>query len=190
MNKKILFNKSFKIIIFILTFLFGFLLGYLFGVKGKKKAVNQELLQAKEDIEQKYQRETVQNSNQLSEKIFFTTGRISKIKENALEIELPLFSGPEPSPLKVPISQKSEKILVKIAQTTEIIKQEMKTPEELLEDAKSPITNRLSHKEIRISLNELKIGDIVEVQSAEKIEGKKELTAKKIILLPKLPKSQ
>ena len=180
--KNILKNKVVQIIFLILIFFFGF-------ITSKPISFERGYLQGQKEMEERYEKRLVELFPELfaEKEIFSVYGEIIEIKENAFIVEI--FS---PS-TKFFEDPKLEKKLVKIKDSTSIIKQIEKPYEEFMEEQEkymkileeNPETEILAPKpfgEVEIHFSDLKIGCGISIEIDDHIEDKAEFFAEKITL--------
>lgn len=186
--EKIKFSQT---IIILLVFILGIVIGAMVGsVLIKEKAYQQGLTEGKRQIEEKYQRKIAEIFPSLEEEeVFSVQGKITEIKDKSLSLETTSYPA---NPFGEP---KTEVRLVKIIDSTEIVKRVMKSSEELLREDQTYTealeslketeelpTAPLPYKDIAIEFSEFKIGSEIEVEAEENIKDKDEFFAKKLIL--------
>lgn len=185
-------TKFSQIIILVSVFAIGIVIGAMIGsTLIKETAYNQGLTEGKRQIEEKYQRKIAEifPSFPEEEEIFSVQGKITEIKDKTLSLEITFYPA---NPFEEP---KTEVKLVKIIDSTEIVKRIMKSPEELLEEEQTyeqameswKETEELPQpplpfKDVSIEFTELKVDNEIIAESEENIKGKEEFTAKKIVL--------
>ena len=182
--KNILKNKITQVvfIILILVFLVGFM-------TSKPISFKRGYLRGQKEMEEKYEKRLVELFPELfaEKEILSVYGEIVEIKDNALVVEI--FS---PS-TKFFEDSKLNKKLVKIKDSTSIIKQVEKPYEEFMEEqekymkvlGENPETDILAprpFREVEIHFSDFKVGCGVSIEADNSIKDKTEFFAKKITL--------
>lgn len=181
--KNILKNKITQVVFIILVFLVGFIVS-------KPISFEQGYLRGQEEMEERYEKRLVEVFPELfvEKEILSVYGEIVEIKDNALVVEM--FS---PS-TKFFEDSKLNKKLVKIKDSTSIIKQVEKPYEEFMEEqekymkvwGENPETDILAprpFREVEIHFSDFKVGCGVSIEADNDIKDKTEFFAKKITLL-------
>ena len=169
----------------------GLIFGYMLGL-------NQGLEQGRKEIEEKYQTKIEELYPALSEpeEIFSVGGEIKEIKDKTLILEI---GTPAANPFEEP---KTETKIVKIIEATEFVKAVQKSPEEMVKEQEDFLEAKKENPEVEILpvesfkkersilFSDLKVGNIIKVETEENVKGKTEFTAKKIILLILQPREE
>jgi len=165
-------NKIVQIIILILIFSFGIIIGWTLGLN---KGYTEGYSGGKGEVEEKYQekiKEVFPGSFEEPSEIFSISGKILEARENTLLVKAVFYPA---NPFE---EIKYEEKIVKLRDTTEIIKETEEILEQPIEEGHWPFLL----KEIPISFSELKVGNEVFVEAEENIKDKTDFFAKKIIL--------
>lgn len=155
--------------------LIGLGLGYLLGSLAKNQAYQLGLEQGRTESEKKYQEKISQvfPSFPEPEEIFSVSGEIKEIGEKVLVLEERICDNPL-------MDCQIKTWRIKISGSTEILKNVLKTPEELAKEMeKGPA---VPFKEMETDFAEFAVGKRMTAEAGENIKGKSEFEATKIIL--------